>query len=454
MKLNTRKHQFNASGLALGIVIFAILALAGSGISTSLAQVKSQKRITSLQSGDTSAGTRVSLFSDSVLNDYEAFRRGDRFYVKIPFAGFDAAQPNLRGDGFEDIQIQRVGDSLVVSFKLRPGVTARVDQRSNRLDVYFTTQNQASRVSKVNSSPNHSATPAIPGIVTLQNTRTAQPQRNSNSAGPMPPDTPTASRPRVVTESPLVAKSAYKSVEQGSGNRAASNERSSRPESRLASSGASTKTTGSGNLDSPAVQSTSPSTFIPSATPTNPGTTSATPYSPISPKPIVPAPPVSGSSWSKRQQMASQWISSNRLPASIGAAVLFGLIILASAMLYRRRKKPVNGKRAKVQGVKPKYSSGSEIEGFEDGLGEGAYETVFDDYQTRVREPRAEVNLPYADDLSTSEQGIHWADVVPGSSVVETATASRPTSSDYDKVPTIPVHAMKHEEYEREVFEL
>jgi len=59
--------------------------------------------------------------------------------VKIPAADFASARRLLRGTGFDDGQIQKSGDSTVISFRLEPGTTARVDQRSNRLDVVFST---------------------------------------------------------------------------------------------------------------------------------------------------------------------------------------------------------------------------------------------------------------------------------------------------------------------------
>ncbi len=77
------------------------------------------------------------LSSDQSLNDYEAYRRGDRFYVKIPAADVPRAEA-LRGRGFADVKAQRSGESTVVSFRLQPGATARVEQHSNKLDVVFT----------------------------------------------------------------------------------------------------------------------------------------------------------------------------------------------------------------------------------------------------------------------------------------------------------------------------
>src|SRR5438445_4322279 len=83
-----------------------------------------------------SEGSRVSLTTDQSLNDYEAYRTGDRFYVRIPPTDVPRAQ-TARGRGFEDLKVQRNADSTVLSFRLQPGATARVEQRSNQLDVVF-----------------------------------------------------------------------------------------------------------------------------------------------------------------------------------------------------------------------------------------------------------------------------------------------------------------------------
>src|ERR1700738_1426897 len=40
--------------------------------------------VATLRSTDSPEGSRVALSSDQSLNDYEAYRRGDRFYIKIP----------------------------------------------------------------------------------------------------------------------------------------------------------------------------------------------------------------------------------------------------------------------------------------------------------------------------------------------------------------------------------
>ena len=112
---------------------------AGGNANTQTAQAKpQQKNITPLRSGDTSEGSRITITSDAPLNDYSAYRSGDRYYVVIPEANAPRAQGGLRGRGFEDVQVQKRGNDAILSFKLQPGTNARVSQRFNRLDVELT----------------------------------------------------------------------------------------------------------------------------------------------------------------------------------------------------------------------------------------------------------------------------------------------------------------------------
>src|SRR6266436_9813862 len=94
--------------------------------------------VATLRASDSSEGSRVAISSDQSLNNYEAYRRGDRFYVRIPAADVPRAEAT-RGRGFADVKAQRNGDSTVISFRLQPGATAHVEQHSNRLDVVFST---------------------------------------------------------------------------------------------------------------------------------------------------------------------------------------------------------------------------------------------------------------------------------------------------------------------------
>ena len=96
-----------------------------------------RQHVATLRSSDSQEGSRVAINSDQSLNNYEAYRRGDRFYVKIPAADVPRAEA-IRGRGFADVTAQRNGDSTVLSFRLQPGATAHVEQRANKLDVVVT----------------------------------------------------------------------------------------------------------------------------------------------------------------------------------------------------------------------------------------------------------------------------------------------------------------------------
>jgi hypothetical protein len=93
-----------------------------------------RQHVATLRSTDSSAGSRLALTSDQSLRDYEAYRRGDRFYVRIPAADIGRLE-TVRGKAFTDVQAQRTGDTTLVSLQLQPGATAHVEQQSNRLDI-------------------------------------------------------------------------------------------------------------------------------------------------------------------------------------------------------------------------------------------------------------------------------------------------------------------------------
>ncbi|MCA1556907.1 MAG: HEAT repeat domain-containing protein, partial [Acidobacteria bacterium] len=65
------------------------------------------------------------------------------YYVVIPDADLitrdvQGLQNSLRGRGFQNVRIEKKGNDVVISFRLRPGMRARVEQKFNRLDVIFT----------------------------------------------------------------------------------------------------------------------------------------------------------------------------------------------------------------------------------------------------------------------------------------------------------------------------
>jgi len=131
-----------------------------------------RQHVTTLRSTDSPEGSRVAINSDQSLSDYEAYRRGDRFYVKLPAADVPRAEAT-RGRGFADVKVQRGSDSTVISFRLQPGTTAHVEQRSNKLDVVFSAPGTARlppagsklgsrEVARTNPASSSAKTPARP----------------------------------------------------------------------------------------------------------------------------------------------------------------------------------------------------------------------------------------------------------------------------------------------------
>jgi hypothetical protein len=132
-------------------------------------QSRTQKRITSVWTATTAEGSRVHVVSDSPVSDYEAYTRGGRFYVKIPAADLPSARGSLLGRGFDDVQIQRYGDGIIISFHLLPGTAGRVEQLANQLEIVFSTPGRAAAATN-----------------TVADSNRTRDRRVSDAAGPSP----------------------------------------------------------------------------------------------------------------------------------------------------------------------------------------------------------------------------------------------------------------------------
>ncbi len=187
-----------------------------------IAAVK-RPHVATLRSSDSTDGSRVALTSDQSLRDYEAYRRGDRFYVRIPAADVQRAAA-VRGRAFADVKAQQSGDSTLISFRLQPGATAHVEQRANRLDILIAMPGARPMVATANPA-NNPASAAITPIVTRtpaknsgrenSSTRRAEASRATPtprelssltaSATPQTSPTPRPSEPAIQRASPVVA---------------------------------------------------------------------------------------------------------------------------------------------------------------------------------------------------------------------------------------------------------
>jgi hypothetical protein len=338
-----------------------------------------QKRITSVFTTTTAEGSRVTVASDSPLNDYEAYRRGDRFYLRIPLADLPSARGSLLGRGFDDVQIQRYGDGVIFSFRLQPGTTAHVAEAPNRLDVIFSTPGRSQNV----------IAPSADRGAVADRTRA---RRIGDTSGPAPPSSTGVSAPVHGVggrNSPVVSGSSRAArYRRGNGSKRASTARSSSYSTRDGRN-PTASTSHTPSLSEKAVGSSSETAPSPGPKPsstTQPGPSSAasparsssfpspSPVAAVSPSPSAssvasgssaspfstlassPAPsgrqatsvatqtpatasPVGASTdWSSRIRYYKLWAKLNWLPLLIGGLVVLCLLVLLLSWRRAKRK--------------------------------------------------------------------------------------------------------------------
>ncbi|HEX8181646.1 MAG TPA: DUF5916 domain-containing protein [Pyrinomonadaceae bacterium] len=94
------------------------------------------KRLAPVRASATTGGARITITADAALDDYAAYRAGERFFVLLPRASFATAQRELSAaPGLDDARVEQQGADVLISFRLAPGMTAHVKQNFNRLDV-------------------------------------------------------------------------------------------------------------------------------------------------------------------------------------------------------------------------------------------------------------------------------------------------------------------------------
>jgi len=294
--------------------------------------------VTTLRASDSPDGSRVSISSDQSLNNYEAYRRGDRFYVRIPAAEVPRAEAT-RGRGFGDVKTQRSGDSTVVSFRLQPGATAHVEQHSNRLEVVFT----------------------MPGGSTSTNAGrdTKRPQSN--------PDAALTRKANANKPSSSNSSSALKNASTSA------NRNASRAATRGPVSSSTNSASKSASVLAPSTNPGSKPAATPAATPkpvpstgpiatTAQKTASATPASQPTPATQMQT---RGSFLSQMKERVNYWIllaQLNPIPVAIGAGVLLLIIALILQRRRARGARRVRPSRTESRKTKPDVDAAAGVQ--------------------------------------------------------------------------------------------
>lgn len=472
MKIDLLKSLVLRNKARYGLALLASLFSIWLTLTPGAAQSKNQKRITALQLGEVNEGSRVTVVSDSALNDYEAFRRGDRFYVRIPLADFTAGKPAFRGDGFEDVQVQKVGDSVVVSFKLQPGATARVDQRSNRLDVIFSSPNRVVRSNRTYTESNRASYVPPDGIVRVNRPQTSQ-RRERDAAGPIPPGSPGSSqgtRERVVAgrasdfQTPR-GQSTINNLGEESGRRGTDRPAGNVGASKAGPSSGVLKSESASGISKPEPLQTVPRyepspTSIPSGSPGYPALASSTPAAAVvSPTPLKSDGSTNPQNGKSRSDIALQWMKANRQATLLGGVLLLCILVFLAALLLRRRKNALKAKRRVTTLAQPKPSAHVELNNPPAPVAATSSMTSGDLVNDDLTRPRATEVIPLAVPVSTGaprtsaiQERAEVGKPVPKPAMARSAVAAPPNHA---WVPaSSSTGSSTDEDQEREVFEL
>jgi hypothetical protein len=392
MKIETLNSIFTTTTVRSVVALLFFVCLSLGALESGKAQLKNQRRVTGVLLGTSPEGSRVTVASDTPLNDYEGFRRGDRFYLKIPWADFVSAMPRFKGDGFDDVQVQKVGDSLIVSFKLQPGATARIDQRGNRLDVLFSVAKQSFNNSTVAGVNRNS-----PGNLSPY---TSNGSGNSDNAGPLPPGS-VASRDRFVEsfdQSGFPRNARLPRNAKSRANRDASNSISNQA------------LTAASPLPSPSA------TFSPLTSSSYPPVTAVTPSNSNS---TVAGSRSTSSNWSNSKAAITRWVSSNRLATLVTALIVLSLLIYLISGLRRRETAVAQGREAKSTKVQPKYSPNESLD------------ELSSDKAERLAQHEAVATQPSTHTMAKSEQRATWT--LPNPAVVSAGGGSEKLTDKEDR---------------------
>src|SRR2546423_7000614 len=283
----------------LGMVAMASYAQ-NQSINQQLPRTQPQVRsVATVHSNDSSQGSRVTISSNESLMDYEAYRQGDKFYVRIPVSDVPRVD-TLRGRSFATVTATKNGDRVLLCFTLQPGATAHVEQSGNRLDVLIALPGASTFIIPA------SVQATIPAIVRSDIPRL----RNSNAAS-----NGRKSKPVTASAATEPGKSGAASVAPASVTPA---QKSSTPAAANAS---------------PAPRPSTPTTA--NTTPTQRLSTPTTANS--SPTPVASS-SSSQNWWSRMKERAHYWVllaQLNPVPVGLGAGLL---LLIIGLLLFQRRR--------------------------------------------------------------------------------------------------------------------
>ncbi|MDT5269058.1 MAG: hypothetical protein QOH49_1244 [Acidobacteriota bacterium] len=101
------------------------------------AKAMAASRIVLLRLADAPAGARVTVASDSPLDEYSTRFEGDNFYLLIPHSRASGSQGQLSGSGFTGALLEQRDGDVLLSLRVQAGASMRISKGFNRLELNF-----------------------------------------------------------------------------------------------------------------------------------------------------------------------------------------------------------------------------------------------------------------------------------------------------------------------------
>ena len=96
------------------------------------------KRLVLLRAGGDREGSRVTISSDSPLDDCDSYGAGESFYVRIPWAvAAETRGAGASGRFYKSARVEEQGDAVLVTFVLRENAAVSLVKGFNRIEVTF-----------------------------------------------------------------------------------------------------------------------------------------------------------------------------------------------------------------------------------------------------------------------------------------------------------------------------
>ena len=121
----------------------------------------STRQIQEIRANDLSTGaTRILIVLDAAVTDYDFSGNTDKFRLRLPRTHLTQPAPRLEGRQLTNVEFTTRESDIIITFATQPGVSAKVQQSSKFILVFFTPNNASARAAATPRTT-FTGTPAI-----------------------------------------------------------------------------------------------------------------------------------------------------------------------------------------------------------------------------------------------------------------------------------------------------